>query len=294
MAVTTLQSNIKNYSENDFITNYSLFMGVVDTTNPALKVYDPLKNGRGRIFFLRMPEFLNIIMEKETKRVRHMLEYGFTKIDGIGDLTLETESMTGGHAGKQITMPTLAKDDTNSINIGLYEFAGSPVREYIDMWITGISDKETGYSTYHGLCDPNIVKERYGADTPVLPYSQRNHTAEAIYLTTDPTGLSSGIEYCCLLTNMFPTQSNRSHFNYSAGESSMVQIDIPFSCNKYESAQINQLGKWLLERQSVLKSSLDFQTQYTQADISAKYKPYINAWAGSADVDQSDATDLQS
>lgn len=282
--VKTLQSNIKNYSDKNFMTDYSLFLGSVDTTHGALKVYDPLKNGRGRIFFLKMPVFMEACMPQETKRVRHMFEYGFTKIDGLGDLTLETETMTGGYVGKQIAMPTLSKDDTNQITLGLYEFAGSPVREYIDMWIKGIADTETGFGTYHGYCDARLV----GANN-VIPYSQCNHTAEAIYLTTDATGLSSGIEYCCLLTNMFPTQSNRSHFNYNSGESQMVQIDVPFSCSKYESPQINDIGKQLLDRFGVLKSSLDFNSGYSERDVKEKWKPYIQAWKDSDEVDQSDA-----
>ena len=287
--VKTLQSNIKNYDDKDFLTNYSLFLGSVDTTNQALKMYDPLRNGRARIFFLRMPRFMEIAMPQHTKRIQHILEYGFTKIDGIDNIRLETETMTGGYVGKQIAMPTLSKDETNTINLGLYEFAGSPIREFLDMWIQGISDNETGFGTYLGLCDEKLAKERFNSEP--LKYAQYNHTAEAIYLTTDPTGLSSGIEYCCMLTNMFPTESKRDHFNYSSGESNIVQTDIPFVCNKRESADINELGKMLLNRFGVLKSSLDFKTEYTQQDVNNKFKPYINAWAGSDDVDQSDATD---
>lgn len=297
--INTFQSGIKGYSDNQFIRNYSLFLGSVDTTNAALQAYDPLKNGRGRIFFIQMPKFMDVLFPERTKIMRHMLEYGFTKVDGIGDLTLETESMTGGNVGKQITMPSLSKDDTNQITIGLYEFAGSPVREYLDMWITGISDKETGYSTYHGLCDKNQAAS-FGLTTP-MKYAQYNHTAEAIYVTTDPTGLSDGIEYACLLTNMFPTQSNRSHFNYQSGESTLVNIDIPFSCNKYESAQVNRLAKQLIDKYQVLKSSVDLNFKYKSTGptsfetydqmIEARAKQYITAWTESKDVIQTPTDD---
>ena len=290
--INTWQSGIKSYSDNQFIRNYSLFLGSVDTTNAALQAYDPLKTGRGRIFFIQMPKFMDILFPERTKIIRHMLEYGFTKVDGIGDLSLETETMTGGYAGKQIALPSLAKDDTNQITVGLYEFAGSPIREYIDMWISGISDKETGYSTYHGLCDSDRIGE-FGLTTP-MKYAQYNHTAEAIYVTTDPTGLSDGIEYACLLTNMFPTQSNRSHFNYSSGESNLVQIDVPFSCNKYESAQINNLARQLMQKYKTLKSSVDLNFKYknsglpnvtTYSDlINDRASQYITAWTESKDV----------
>jgi hypothetical protein len=291
--MNTFQSGIKGYHDNQFIRNYSLFLGSVDTTNAALQQYDPLKNGRGRIFFIQMPKFMEALFPDRTKIMRHMLEYGFTKVDGIGDLSLETETMTGGYVGKQIALPSLAKDDTNQITVGLYEFAGSPIREYIDMWISGISDKETGYSTYHGLCDP-----RRAAELGVSPmkYAQYNHTAEAIYVTTDPTGLGDGIEYACLLTNMFPTQSNRSHFNYNSGESNLVQIDVPFSCSKYESAQINALAKKLVNKYQTLKSSVDLNFKYKQSGptsfstydelIDTRAQQYISAWSDSKDIVQ--------
>jgi hypothetical protein len=263
----TYQSNIKSYGESDFITNYSLFLGGIDTTHNALKAYDPLKTGKGRIFFTRMPVFMQQYMPDATKRVRHIFEYGFTKINGIGDLELESENMTGGYAGNSIPIATLAKDSTNAITLGLYEFAGSPVREYIDMWIKGIADDQTGFSRYHGLIteDPNSLK-----------YAQCNHTAEAFYVVTDPTGLSTGIEYCCMLTNMFPTTSAKDHFNYNSGESTIVQIDVPFSCVKRESPAINEICKRLIKRFGVLTTSMDFNPG--EVGVETKFRPYIESW----------------
>lgn len=141
--VNTLQSNIKKY-DSDFITNYSIFLGGINSTHKSLQQYDPLKTGYARIFFVKMPVFMQKIMPNETKRIRHLLEYGFTSIQGIGNDELEFQSIEGGYAGRSFEVGTVAKDGTNSITIGLYEFAGSPVREYTDMWISGIGDKHTG------------------------------------------------------------------------------------------------------------------------------------------------------
>lgn len=141
--VQTLQSNIKKYN-SDFITNYSLFLGGLNATQKSLEQYDPLKTGYSRIFFVKMPVFMEKIMPNETKRFRHLLEYGFTTINGIGNTELEMEQMTGGYAARQFETPTVAKDQTQNITLQLYEFAGSPVREYLDMWISGISDPYTG------------------------------------------------------------------------------------------------------------------------------------------------------
>ena len=87
--VNTLQSNIKKY-DSSFVTNYSLFIGGVNATQKALEQYDPLKTGYNRIFFIKMPTFMEIILPDETKRFRHLLEYGFTRIDGLSNKSLET------------------------------------------------------------------------------------------------------------------------------------------------------------------------------------------------------------
>jgi hypothetical protein len=269
--VRTLQSNIKEY-DSSFITNYSLFLGGLNATQASLEQYDPLKTGYNRIFLLRMPVFMQKILPDQTKRFRHLVEYGFTKIDGIGNTSLETEQLTGGYAGRSFDVGTVAKDETQAVTISLYEFAGSPVREYLDMWISGISDPYTGLGHYHGAMDID----------PSIKYSQHNHVMEAIYVATDPTGRSDGVEYACLLTNMIPKQVKKDHFNYESGTHGLVTVDCEFSAVKYESPQINQVAKSLMARFQTMKDYLDFNSEYTQQDVNDHYKPKIINWNDAA------------
>jgi len=263
----TLQSNIKKYN-SDFITNYSLFLGGLNATQKSLEQYDPLKTGYSRIFFIKMPVFMEKIMPAETKRFRHLMEYGFTRIDGLGNTTLETEQVMGGYAGRQFDVGTVAKDDTNTVTLSMYEFAGSPVREYLDMWMSGISDPYTGLGHYHGAMDVD----------PSIKYSQANHVAEAIYVATDPTGRSSGIEYACLLSNMVPKTVKYDQFNYESGQHQLVTVDCDFTAVKYQSPQINAIAKALIDKFQVMRDYLDFDSKYTQADVDAKIKNRMVNW----------------
>ena len=265
--VQTLQSNIKKYN-SDFITNYSLFLGGLNATQKSLEQYDPLKTGYNRIFFIKMPVFMEKIMPAETKRFRHLLEYGFTRIDGIGNTTLEMEAITGGYAGRQFEVGTVARDETTAITMGLYEFAGSPVREYLDMWISGIADPFTGLGHYHGAFDID----------PSIKYTQANHVAEAIYVATDPTGRSNGVEYACLLSNMIPKTVKKDQFNYESGTHGLVTVDCEFTCVKYESPQINTIAKALIDKFQVMRDYLDFDSQYRQGDVDAKLKHRMLNW----------------
>jgi hypothetical protein len=251
----TLQSNIKEHSKD--MTQYSLFLGGLNVTSKALEQYDPLKTGFARIFFLKMPTFMNVILPEKTKKIKHLMQYGFTGVDGIQNTTMDFEQITGGYAGRQFDIATTAKDETNEITLKLYEFAGSPVREYMDMWLTGISDPYTGIGHYHDAMNTAVYPSGKG-----LTYSQVNHTAEAIYVQTDPTGQESGIEYACLLCNMMPKQVKKDHFNYESGSHPVVQVDLPFTCTKYESPQINKVATALVKKYKILRDYLKFYSGY--------------------------------
>lgn len=248
---TSLQDNIKQYAGAD-MSKYSLFMGGLNVKHNALKQYSPLKTGYARLFLVKMPEFMHVMYADKTRDFRHLLEYGFVSIDGIQNTNLEFGQITGGYAGRSFDVATVAKDETNEITVKVYEFAGSPVREYLDLWISGISDPYTGLSHYHGAFEKNV------------PFSQHNHTMEAFYINTDPTGRHTGIEYACLLTNMMPKSVKKDHFNYQSGTHDIVEMDITFTATKYESKQINEVAVALIAKYNLLRDYLDFSSDYSK------------------------------
>lgn len=261
----TLQSNIKQGS--DKITQYSLFLGGLNTKSSAIEQYTPLRTGYARIFFVKMPVFMKEILPTKTTNFKHMLEYGFVGVDGIQNTTMDFEQVTGGYSGRSFDVSAVAKDETNEITVKLYEFSGSPVREYTDMWISGISDPNTGIGHYHGAIGLNGIT-----------YNQANHTAEAIYVQTDPTGREDSIEYACFLTNMMPKSVKKDHFNYEAGQHPVVQVDVAFTCVKYESPQINQIAKLLITKYKMLRNYLDFNSGITEQDVNNMTTPDIKDW----------------
>ena len=255
--VATLQDNIRK-CDNTEITNYAYWLGGTDTTNAALAQYDLLRTGYGRLFILRMPAFVEFLLEDETRVFKHMLEFANVGISGIQGYTAEFASVTAGYVGNTVEIPTSVKDDTNSITIRIYETQGSLIRTYIDFWLTGVSDPYTGLSHYHGARDVDENSSSY-----VL--SQANHTMEALYVATDPTGEQA--EYVCLLTNMFPRSSDHSHFEYEPGSHDLVQLSLEFTCTKYMSAQINYIGTVALNKFAILKNYLNMYSGYTAAKV---------------------------
>lgn len=244
----TIMLNCKR-NRRDFKT-YSMFMGGLDVTHRNIDMLDPLRTNYVRIFITQLPKFM---MDKDKEfclRFKHYVEMGFVGIDGIANTTMDTEEVTGGYAGNKFKVPNVVKDETDTVTIKLYELTGSPVREFIDTWVTGISDPLTGLAHYHGWI----------SDT--CHFSASNHTMEMFYVATDPTGRDDAIEYACLFANMFPTEVKKDHFNYEAGTHPVVQIDIPFTANRYESPQINEVAHNLLKKYRIVRDYLNFQSGY--------------------------------
>lgn len=249
----SIQQNIKQNTK-DF-GEYGLWMGGLDISSKNIDQFDPLRTGFVRLFIIRTPEFMRRMDPDATRRFKHLVEMGFTRVDGIGDKTMDTEDIQGGYTGSKFQIPSVVHDDMDTLTITVQEFSGSPVREYIDTWMTGISDPLTGLSHYHGVL----------SDT--CPFKASNHTMEMIFVSTDPTG--NDIEYACMLCNMMPKSVKVSHFNYESGSHPAVQVDLDFTATKYESPQINTVAAALLDKYKILRDYLDFNSGYTRDDVNA-------------------------
>lgn len=253
MATSTIQTGIHHHTRDE-LKNYALFLSGLNVTHDVLANYDPLRTGYGRLFMVRQPVFLTKCIPDQMSKFKHILEYGNTSINGLSDITQETNTITGGYAGKSFEIPSYAQDGTNGLTVQVYEFSGSPVREVIHTWINGMNDVLTGLTHYNGLATGNPITADTDKDTVYA--SQHNQTAEFIYVATDNTGTE--VEYACMFANCFPKAIKTDHFNYQSGSHELVEYTIDFAGTKYESIQINSVGKSLLDRYKILANSLNF------------------------------------
>lgn len=250
----TIQSSIKNNDLQD-MSKYALFLGGTNVVRDVLAAYDPLKTGYGRIFMVRKPVWVDDYFKGTNKMTnfKHILEYGNTQIQGLTDPQVQFSTINGGYSGKGFEYPSYTTDDTNTFSITVYEMSGSPIREIIHTWINGTTDLQTGLAHYNGVNLPKI---------------QANQTAEFIYVATDNTGLA--VEYCCLFANCFPRGINIDAFNYQSGTHEPVETTIEFACTKYESTQINKVGKALINRYRILTNSLNFNSGITTSTLNGE------------------------
>ena len=240
---STIMSGTGNADKSNLksITNYALFMGGTNTTNEVLRAYDPLTTGFARIFMVRKPAFLVDKYSNEFAIYKHILEYGFTAINGLGSISVQDNQVQGGYTNRAFSIPAMATDETSEFSIQVYEFSGSPMRTINHLWINGMSDILNG------------VTHLNGSDVDAI---QANMTAEFIYYVTDRT--TKNIEYACLFTNCYPKSIDLDPFNYQSGEHNIVQQTINYSTVKYESIQINKVAAALNNKYRILANSLNF------------------------------------
>lgn len=233
--------------------NFSYFLGGIDVTHQNLDQFTPYIRGVSRIFLHKPPLFMKTLDEGMTKRFKTYIETGYRSVSGIADIDVEFTPFEGGFNGQQYQTPQMARDTTEAVTISVYELTGSPIREYLDTWVTGVRDIRSGIAHYHGL-----IEEYYKDPTKTagMFYAEINHTAEFIYTTYDPTGLA--LEYACMFAHCFPRRVPKDHLNYETGNRDGVQMDLEFACTKYESPAINDIGIWYTENSKVDWNYLDF------------------------------------
>ena len=263
-----IQSGVDSDMSRYMVTNdgdyskFSYFLTGVDVTSQNLDQMNPFIRGYARLFMYKKPYFMEKAFPDLTNRFKSYIETGFRSVNGIGDIQVDFTTFEGGYTGQKFETVQIATDQTDTITIGLYEMSGSPCTEFLTTWITGVRDPRTGIAHYHG----NVMGPLDDA-TEKIKYGEKNHTAEFVYLVTDPTG--KFIEYACLLAHCFPEKVDRDQYNYDTNSHDATEIEVVLHCTKYESRYINDITAYYLAIDTLKWSYLDFNPNITQEQIAA-------------------------
>ena len=277
-----MKANQKDYSK------FRYFLSGVDVTRQNLSMFTPYERGYARLFVYNMPVFMEKFFPELTKRFKSYLETGYRSVNGINDLSVEFTEYEGGFSGQKFANVSISHDDTDTITIGLYELAGSPVREFLETWITGVRDPRSGVAHYHG----HVATPAHPADNVnYIDYAEKNHTMELIYFTTDAT--AKRVEYACLLAHCFPSKSTRDHLNYESNSHDTAEVELELRTTKYESRYINDIASFFLAADTIKYSYLDFNPFHDENGNQLSYQEVQNQvnTANSTFASSADATD---
>lgn len=259
-------SKVFGSNKIDYTTD-NLFAGVWRLKQDNLNRFDPFIQGYASIIWTKLPLFFTYANDDTTigAQFKALTEKNFKSFSGLSDLTLDAETMSHGFAGNELPVATNLKKENTSFTLKHYELAGSPIREMYQYWITGIRDPETGLATYHGaLKNGKCV------------YSMKNHTAELLYVVTDPSfaiGGNTGIEAAAYYTNCFPTKIPMDHLNYSSGDHGITEIDIEFRGNFHMSKAVNELAVKAMQAYTIQKTYGDYNSmaESTEPNLTTGY-----------------------
>ena len=288
---STASSNSSDYmvqNQKDY-SKFRYFLSGVDVTNQNLDSFNPFIKGYARIYVYRNPRFMECFFSELTTRFKSYLETGYRSVNGIQDLSVEFVDFEGGFANQKFSNVSYSHDDTDTITINLYEMAGSPVREFLTTWITGVRDPRSGVAHYHG----HVASPAHPSDNGVnyLDYAEKNHTMELIYFVTDPT--VKRIEYACMLAHCFPTKVPKDHLNYESGSHDNVEIEVEMRCTLYESRYINDIASFYLAADTIKYNYLEFNPLHDNNGNQMSYdeaREFVNSTNGTF-ANSADATD---
>ena len=286
MAIPTVvssQTGAHRFNAPNF-TKYSYFVGGVNATHHALENYSPLMNGFGRLFMVRTPKAIAKMFgggaaqmysaRSSFMQFKHMLEYMNRSVTGFQDKTLEPAgtSIQGGFAGREFRTPTITKETTNQITIGLYELGGCPVFDVVDGWMNAIGDENSGLATYGGWISGGTGtdgkhKRLYKIDGETedgIDFNEANHTCEFIYVVHDRSGAQ--VERAVMLADCYPTGIQQSPvLDMQAGQHDNVTYEVTFNCVVYRSPIITAIANDLLKQYRIVSNSLNFNPELGDA-----------------------------
>jgi hypothetical protein len=309
--VITSQTGGRQYNAPD-MTKYSMFVGGVNATHHALRNYSPMLNGFGRLFMVRVPHIIAhmfagnpaYLYSKDNLFIqfKHMLEYMNRSVTGFQEKTLEVAQtpIQGGFAGRQFNTPTVTKETTSEITIGLYEMVGAPVLTVIDGWMNAIGDENSGLATYGGWISGGTdangfhkrLYKRSSEDDRGFEFNEAEHTAEFIYVMHDRSGAQ--VERAVLLADCFPKGiAQQNVLDMAAGAvHDNVTYDITFNCIVYRSPIITAIANDLLKQYRIVSNSLNFNPELGDSVYGPNNVELFQKSLGSIPVDSATGTNI--
>ena len=310
--VITAQTGGRQFDAPD-ITKYSLFVGGVNATHHALSNYSPLVNGFGRLFMVRPPKAIihmfaggaaNLYSKDNLfVQFKHILEYMNRSVTGFQDKTIENAgtAIQGGFAGRQFNTPMVTKEQTNTVTVGVYEFAGSPIYTVIDGWMNAIGDENSGLATYGGWIsggknaqnqETRLYRRSSESANEAFPFNEANHTCEFIYVLHDRSGAQ--VERAMLLADCYPTNIQQQAVldMGQGGAHDNVAYDLTFNCVAYRSPIITSIANDLLKQYRIVSNSLNFNPELGDAVYSPGNINLFNRSLGEIPFDSATGTNI--
>ena len=229
-----IYSTYTNFTDTDArardLLSSRLWKGVPQLSEDMLNAFEAAYTGHQFFFVIEMPRFMysgiyaNTNMHQQAKNIKAIIERASVGFNGFSNMTMEFSDQDDGN-GRKISHPTRVTKEQTDITLRLHEFAGLPLKNAIETWMTGVYDYRSEHGHYHG----NLG----------IPggWCNANHTMSLLVVQVDPSWTE--IQDAAYYYNMMPTEVPFDHFNWTKGEHTIVEdYDLTFKCNEERSPAI--------------------------------------------------------
>ena len=201
------------------ISKYTLSRGVTDFGN--LDQFDLYESGYSFLIVVSIPAFLDKLAETKPEvygtlisNYKHILEYEFRGIDGIGNITTDTSSLTNGIS--TLDMITRVEEESNAtFSMRFFERSGSVITRTHELFLRGIKDPRTQVKHYHGLIQDGVLEANY-----------ENEVFSFLYFVTDNT--MTQIEKAYFIVSAQPTTAETSIYESEKGNIEFKELSVEF------------------------------------------------------------------
>ena len=247
--------------------------GLQSSDPMVMAAREPFRVGRFLVKWTKAPPFFP---DMAVKYLRWIFEDMVMEVSGVPENSIDKIDIQNGAVHATTSYPGIYHESGNSVTLKVRECAGSPVRKFLDYWISGVSDRKTG------------VCHMYGAKLrAVLP----NMAGSILYVLLGPTCRPEDIEFACMWHEIMPYSEKASHMNSgNIGDAgSGVDMDIEFSgqydrgpeidlfarkvvegYNLYGQSYLNQLLPSYMYDPNIFGASKEEWTQQNSIDIEAR------------------------
>ena len=247
--------------------------GLQSSDPMVIAANEPFRVGRFIVKWTKAPPFMPDIA---VKYLRWIFEDMVMEVSGVPENSIDKIDIQSGAVHATTSYPGIYHESGNSVTLKVRECAGSPVRKFLDYWLSGISDRKTG------------VCHMYGAKMrATLP----NMAGSILYILLGPTCRPEDIEFACMWHEVLPYQEKASHLNSgNIGDAgSGVDLDIEFSgrydrgpeidifarkvvegYNLYGQSYLNQLLPSYMYDPAIFGASKDDWAKQNSIDIEAR------------------------
>ena len=207
-----------------------LWKGVPQLTTDQLKAFEAAYTGHQFFFVIDSVRFMtqgyyrNKNLHALFRNLKSIIERASVGFSGPSNITAEFDDQTDGNGRKMSHMTRVSKEQ-NNITLRLHEFAGLPVKNAIEAWLTGVYDPYSEHGNYHG--NLGITGG----------WCTANHTMSMLVVQVDPSWTE--IQDAAYYYNMMPTEVPFDHMQWTKGEHTIIQdYDIEFNCNEFRGPSI--------------------------------------------------------